>query len=61
MQSKKANINKVMTEKCQHRSTRKLERLLALLWKFKYLFSGTLGIWNTTPVYLELRYDSKPV
>ena len=29
--------------------------------KFEDMLDGTLGTWNTKPVYLKLRDDSKPV
>ena len=28
---------------------------------YEYLFSGSLGTWNTAPVDLELKYDARPV
>ena len=56
-----AYLNKVMTEQCQHQNTKQYKRLLHLFRKYEYLFDGTLGTWNTTPVDLELRGDSKPV
>ena len=48
----KADINKVMTKTFQHLSTKEWERLILLLQKSKDLFDGTLGTWNTTPLYL---------
>ena len=50
-----------MTKECQHLTATESYILLHLLKKFKYLFRGTLGTWNTTPVDLELKYDVKPV
>ena len=35
--------------------------LLKLLQKYKELFDGTLGQWNTEPVHIELCEDTKPV
>ena len=52
---------KVMNEQYQHLSSKERERLLLLLRKFEDLFDGTLDIWNTTLVDLELRDDEKPV
>ena len=57
----KADLNKVMTEKYQHLKTKEHKRLLILLKNFEDMFDGTLGTWNTTPLDLELREDSKPV
>ena len=57
----KADINKVMTKKCQHQNTKECDQLLTLLRKYEDLFDDTLGTWNTTPVDLELKDDAKPV
>ena len=45
----KFNLNKVMTEKCQHLNATELYRLINISKKFEYLFDGTLGTWKTTP------------
>ena len=58
---KKEDINKVMTKKYQHLSTKEQEILLVLLLKFEDMFDGTLGMRNTTLVDLELRNDMKSV
>ena len=50
-----------MTEQFQHLNIEELKRLLNLLSKFKDLFDGTLGAWDTTPVDLEFRDDAKPL
>ena len=55
------DLNKVMTEQCQHLTTTERHRLLHLLKKFKDMFNVTLGTHKTTPVYLESKDDSKPV
>ena len=57
----KSNLNKVMTEKCQHLNATELYRLINISKKFEYLFDGTLGTWKTTLVDLELKDDAKPV
>ena len=57
----KADLNKVITEQCQQLIPSERESLLNILKIFEYLFDGTLGAWNTTPVDLELKYDAKPV
>ena len=58
---KKYDLNKVVTKQCQHANAEKRKRLLILLKKFKDLFNGTLGAWNTTPVDSELKDDEKLV
>ena len=50
-----------MTKQCQHLNTKNSEILLHILNKFEDMFDGTLGMWNNTPLYLELRDDVKPV
>ena len=57
----KADLNKVMDEQCQHLTSTERYRLLHILRKFKDMFDGTLGTWNTTPVDLGLKDDAKPV
>ena len=59
LSTKKADLNKVMTKKCQHLYTKEQERLLEIIWKLEYMFDGTLGTYNTTPVALELNNDAK--
>ena len=44
-----------MTKKFQRLSLKEGERIQTLLSMFKYLFGGTLGTWNTTPVYLKVK------
>ena len=58
---KKADLNNAMTKKCQHSSKREREILLTILMRFRDIFNGKLGTWNTTPVDLELMGDVKPV
>ena len=57
----KADLNRVMTEKCQHLSTKERYILLTLLLRFEDLFNVPLGNCNTTQVDLELKYVAKPV
>ena len=57
----KANHNKVMNKQYQHLNDEERKRLLILLRNFEDLFSGKLGMCNTTPVDLELKYDVNPV
>ena len=56
----KSDINKVMKEQCQHLTTNESENILKRL-KYEDLFDRTLGKWNTAPVDLELKDDTKPV
>ena len=56
-----SNLNEVMNKQFQHLNTKERYKLLNILNKFKDLVYGTLGTWNTTPVGLELKDDSKPV
>ena len=58
---KKADLNKVMTEQCQHLTATESIILLHVLKKFKDLFDGALGTWKTTPLYLELKDKEKSV
>jgi hypothetical protein len=45
---------------CQHLDTHQRKELLALLTEFEDLFDGTLGIWETEPVHLELKEGATP-
>ena len=49
-----------MTEQCKHLRPSEREILLNLK-KIEDLFDGTLGMWNTAPVDLELNDDAEPV
>ena len=57
----KADLNKVMNKQRQHLTAKECHRFLHLLNKFEDLFDGTLGMWKTIPVDLELKNDAKPV
>ena len=57
----KANLDKVMTEQCQHLNSTELYRLLIFFKKSEDLFDGKLGTWYTTAVDLELNNGVKPV
>ena len=51
-----------MTKQCQKNSTTTDRHvLLQLLKKFENMFDDTLGMWNTTPVDLELKENAKSV
>ena len=58
---KTADLNKLMTEQCQHLTATESHILLNPLNNFKDLFGGTLSMWKTTPVYLGLKDGAKPV
>jgi hypothetical protein len=45
---------------CRHLDAHQRKELLNLLLEFEDLFDGTLGIWDTEPVHLELKDDAKP-
>ena len=43
-----------------HLDAEEMPQLLMLLGYFKDFFGGTLGEWDTDPVDMELKPDSKP-
>jgi hypothetical protein len=49
-----ADINE-MVFKCDHWMNNERSNLRMLLQKFESLFDGTLGIWDTEPIDLELK------
>ncbi len=55
----KADINATV-EALTHLSKEQKQQLKALLFKFEHLFDGTLGLWDTAPVDLELKTEAKP-
>ena len=57
---KKVNLNEIVANAKNLEKDQK-KMLLKLLKQYKTLFDGTLGRWNTTPVNIELRSNSKPV
>ena len=57
----KADLNKFMTEKCQYLSPSEQESLLNILKIFEDFFGFSLGTWNTDPVDMGFKNDSKPV
>ena len=58
---KKGNMDKVITKQWQQLSTTKIERLLALLNRFEYMFDGTLVMWNKILLYLKFKDNLKTV
>ena len=57
----KSDLNKVMTEQCQHLSPSKLENILNISKIFEGLFDVPIGTCNTALVDLELKYDANPL
>ena len=58
---KKAYLNTVVDKQCQHINSSEGCRLLTLFRKFEDMFGVTLGMCNTTPVDMELKYYKYPV
>ena len=56
----KADLNKI-ADNANNLDKEQKQQLLKLLQQFEKLFDGTLGKWQTTPVDIELRPNSKPV
>src|SRR5688500_13588077 len=60
-----ADLEKI-TQECVELNKEEQQKLLALLQKFKHLFDGMVGTWNTEPVDLHLKdpngqpYHAKP-
>ena len=51
----KADLPKVISDKCTHLNSSQQKELLALLSNYNKLFESSLGGWNTKPVSLELK------
>ena len=58
---KKANLNKVMKNQCQHLIEVQRNELLKLLQKIEELFDWTIGTWKTNPVDFELKEYENPI
>ena len=56
----KANLEEIVAN-AKNLDEDQKQMLLKLLKQYETLFDGTLGRWNTTPVNIELRTNSKPV
>jgi hypothetical protein len=60
-----ADLSKIV-EECTHLEQSERRQLLHLLQKYEDLFDGSLGIWKTDPIQLELKdpnvkpYHAKP-
>ena len=50
----KANLPEVIHEECSHLTPLQQSKLLGLLKRYKTLFDGTLGDWQTNPVKFNL-------
>ena len=59
-QYEKADLKAVVTECCGHLTNSKQEKLLKLLTEFEDLFDGTVGDWDTEPVYLKPKEGARP-
>ena len=55
----KADLTKLCKE-CSHLAPDQQEQLFRLLKKYEFLFDGTLGTWNTSPVNFELKPGATP-
>jgi hypothetical protein len=55
----KADLPAIVRENCSHLKASDREKLLSVLLKFELLFNGTLGDWNVSPVYFELKEGMK--
>jgi hypothetical protein len=56
----KADLQSVVSTNCTHLILHNQNKLLELLIEFEELFDGTLGDWNTEPVFFELKEGTKP-
>ena len=55
----KANLIEIVAG-ATHLNEKQRRNLLALLVKYKDIFDGTLGEWNTAPVKFELKEGETP-
>jgi hypothetical protein len=53
--TKKADLQSIVKDKCKHLSTDQQKKLLQLFTKYELLFDGTLGDWKTKPVSFRLK------
>ena len=58
---RKADLHKVMDNKCQHLIMTQRNELIKLLQKLEELFHGTLGTQKIDPVDFELKGDAKTI
>jgi hypothetical protein len=56
----KADLPAIIRENCSHLTSSDIEKLLSVLLKFESLFDDTLGDWNLSPVFFELKDGMKP-
>ena len=56
----KADLQAVVNSNCPNLDVHDQNKLLELLTEFEELFDGTLGDWNTKPVFFELKEGAKP-
>ena len=55
------DLNKTIARHCQHLIVTEQDELITLLNKYKFLFDGSLGTWDTNLVDFELKEVAKPV
>ena len=55
----KADLRKI-ADGCTHLESDERNKLFNLLSKYEFLFDGTLGTWNTTPVDINLKEGTRP-
>ena len=56
----KADLPSIVDQQGKHLTTIQHNKLLRLLLKYKELFDGTLGDWQTEPVSFDLKPGAKP-
>jgi hypothetical protein len=57
---KRADLQSIVKDKCNHLTANQQKKLLQLLTKYKSLFDGTLGDWKTKPVSFQLKEGVSP-
>ena len=55
----RVNLSKIVSNS-KHLNDNKQSMLCDVLNRYELLFNGTIGIWNTKPVYIELQPGEKP-
>jgi hypothetical protein len=58
--TKKADLQSIVKEKCKHLSANQQKKLLQLLTKYELLFDSTLGDQKTKPVSFQLKEGVSP-
>ncbi len=60
LDDKKADLQSIVRDNCNHLSTDQQKKLLQLLKNYESLFDGTLGDWKTKPVSFQLKEGVSP-